>query len=462
MTVAEELAAWAVRLRPEDVPDPVRRAVGRHLLDGVGNSVGSRLHRAVEPALIVGESLGGPAEAAPLGSRGRLSAPAAALVDGALVHGLDFDDTHAGGLIHATAVVLPTAFAVGQQVGASGADVATAAVVGYEIACRVAAAVPHGFHRRGVHATHAAGTLAAASVAARLMGLDVATTVDALGVAGSASGGLLEFLDTGSSTKQLHPGTASMSGVLAARLAAAGASGPGTVLEGRRGVWAALADGEPDVASVTKGLGDHWESTQITLKPYPACQLLHVTLDAVAAALGGVRVDPDDIVEVVARVHPDSAAIVCEPAQNKTHPRSAYDAKFSLPWSVAALLVDGVVDVSTYAPESIARENVSALAQRVRSPLTTAEVVAADAPGAVEVRLNDGRVLAGAVPHSVGGPESPLDDSALDAKVARLCGVGSRVEPLTDAVRGLWAAPGLDEVHELAAAVVDHAEEAAS
>jgi 2-methylcitrate dehydratase PrpD len=462
VTVAEELAAWAVRLRPGDVPEPVQRAVGRHLLDGVGNSIGSRLQAAVEPALVVGEALGGPAEAAPLGSRGRLSAPAAALVDGALVHGLDFDDTHAGGLIHATAVVLPTAFAVGQQVGASGADVATAAVVGYEVACRVAAAVPHGFHRRGIHATHAAGTIAAASVAARLMGLNVARTVDALGVAGSASGGLLEFLDTGSSTKQLHPGTASMAGVLAARLAAAGASGPGTVLEGRRGVWAALADGEPDVASVTKGLGDHWESTQITLKPYPACQLLHVTLDALVAALDGARIDPDDIIEVVAQVHPDSAAIVCEPSQVKTVPRSAYDAKFSLPWSVAALLVDGVVDVSTYASESMARENVSGLAQRVRSRLMTSEGVAADAPGAVEVRLTDGRVLVGAVPHSAGGPGSPLDDAALDAKVARLCGEGPLVEGLIDVVRGLWAAPDLDVLHELAAAAVENADGGAS
>ena len=287
MTVTEDLASWAVALRLDDVPADVRVAACRHLLDGVANAVGSRLEGAVEPVLAVAQALGGPAEAAPLGSDVRLAAPAAALADGALVHGLDFDDTHAGGLVHATAVVLPAAFAVGQQVGASGAEVLVAALVGYETVCRIAAAVPHGFHARGIHATHAAGTLAAAAVTARLLGLDEATTVHALGIAGSASGGLLEFLDTGSSTKQLHPGTASMSGVLAARLAAAGASGPASVLEGRHGVWAALSARPADVASVTAGLGSTWETSSLTLKPYPACQLLHVTLDAVTEAVSG-------------------------------------------------------------------------------------------------------------------------------------------------------------------------------
>ncbi len=456
MTVTEELSSWAATLRLEDVPSEVRAAACRHLLDGVANAVGSRLGRAVEPALTVAESLGGPAEAAPLGSGVRLSAPAAALANGALVHALDFDDTHAGGLVHATAVVLPAAFAVGEQVGASGSEVLVAALVGYETVCRIAAAVPHGFHARGIHATHATGTIAAAAVTARLLGLDQATTVHALGIAGSASGGLLEFLDTGSSTKQLHPGTASMSGVLASRLAAAGASGPASVLEGRHGVWATLSARPADVASVTAGLGSTWATTALTLKPYPACQLLHVTLDAVTAAVSGERVDPDDIVAVVADVHPDSAEIVCEPATDKVRPRSAYDAKFSLPWSVAALLVDGSVGVDTYSESSISRPEVARLAMRVRTSVVRSAGAAADAPGAVTVHLADGRELSGSVPCSFGGPRAPLTDAALDAKVVGLCGGHAETgAAVAAAVRSLADAVDLGAVHAAALVAVE-------
>ncbi len=455
MTVAQELASWAVALRPQDIPVDVQEAACRHLLDGVANAVGSRLSHVVDPALVVAEALGGPEEAATLGSPVRLSAPAAALAAGALVHGLDFDDTHAGGLVHATAVVLPAAFSVGQQVGATGVEVVTAATIGYEVVCRVAAAVPHGFHARGVHATHAAGTLAAAAVTARLLGLDEATSTNALGIAGSSSGGLLEFLDTGSSTKQLHPGTASMAGVLAARLAAAGASGPASVLEGRYGLWATLSDRPADVASCTKDLGVSWETLALTLKPYPACQLLHVTLDAADAAVAGHDVDPDDVVEVVAHVHPDSASIVCEPVVDKINPRSTYDAKFSLPWSLAALLIDGSVTVATYSPESIARPEVARLAMRVRTVVTRPLGVAADAPGHVEIRLADGRLLRGDVTSSVGGPASPMSDATLDDKVLGLCGGDSaEVCALTESVRALSSAIDLVRLHDLAVDVV--------
>jgi 2-methylcitrate dehydratase PrpD len=113
MTVAEELVDWALALRPGDLPDSAADAALRHLLDGVGNAIASLHGHAVDPALIVATGLGGD-EATILGTTQRVGAPAAALANGALVHGLDFDDTHAGGLVHATAVVLPAALAVGE------------------------------------------------------------------------------------------------------------------------------------------------------------------------------------------------------------------------------------------------------------------------------------------------------------------------------------------------------------
>ena len=128
MTVAAELADWIVGLRLDDIPTEVRHTASRHLLDGLGTGLAAVREGAAEPAVTVAVGLGGPPESTILGGRHKGSAPAAAFAAGSLVHALDFDDTHAGGLVHATAVVLPAVLAVGEQVGASPEEALVAAV----------------------------------------------------------------------------------------------------------------------------------------------------------------------------------------------------------------------------------------------------------------------------------------------------------------------------------------------
>jgi 2-methylcitrate dehydratase PrpD len=447
-TLSGRLATWAHGVRLEQIPAEVRRAACLHLLDGLGTALAAAAADAAGPAVQVAAGLGGPPEATILGTATRVSAPAAALANGALLHAFDFDDTHPDGLVHATAAVLPAAFAIGEQTGASGADVLRAAIAGYETVCRIAAGSPHGFHARGIHATHACGVFAAALISALLARSDAAVATNALGIAGSAAGGLLEFLNTGASTKQLHPGTAALNGILAARLAAAGATGPASVLEGDKGLYAALSARPADPARVVDGLGQRWETTAIGFKPYPACQLLHTTLDAVASVLAEVT-DPGRVTTVVADVHPDSAMIVCEPWPAKLRPRTAYDAKFSLPWSVAALLADRTVGLATYSPASIARPEIAELAARVQVHLTDPAGPAAAAAGRVEVRLADGRTFTGEVAGSRGTAASPLTDHDVVAKFTANCGGSAVAGELAGAVTGLASLPSLGPVLEL-------------
>ncbi len=442
MTTARRLAEWGTA--PLEVPAAVDAAARRHLLDGFGAAVAGHRSGAVDAVLEVASGLGGPPEAAPLGSQERIGAPAAALATGALVHALDFDDTHAGGLVHATAVVLPAVLAVGQQVGATGRQALDAAVVGYETVCRIAAAAPHGFHNRGLHATMVAGVFSSALVTSRLTGQDAATATDALGIAGSQAGGLLAFLGTGASTKQLHPGLASHAGILAARLAAAGASGPETVLDGPHGLYDALSGVPADPASVVERLGERWETTRIGIKPYPACQLMHVTLDAVREVAAREGFDAADVVSVVADVHPDSAPTVCPPDRDLAHPHSPYAAKFSLPWSTAAMLLDGTVGLATYEPASLARSEVADLAARVAWNVTAPTGHAADAPGRVVVRLSDGREVIGSVTGSAGTTAHPLTDAQLLEKFFGNAGPEGRA--VADPVEHLADEPGLDEL----------------
>ncbi len=442
---ARQLAEWGTG--PLEVPVRVREAAVQHLLDGFGTALAAVRLGAALPAVAVGRGLGGPPEACILGTEGLVGAPAAALVNGTLVHALDYDDTHAVGLVHATAVVLPAAFAVGQQTGATGAEVLDAAVVGYETVCRVAAAAPHGFHARGLHATMVAGVFSSAIVTARLLRLSAPSTTHALGIAGSSAGGLLAFLATGASTKQLHPGFASQSGILAARLAAEGATGPETVLDGPHGLYQVLAAGPADPGTVTRGLGEVWETERIGIKLYPACQLSHVTLAALEAARAATAFQPEEVQAITADVHPDSASVVCEPSRDLTRPSSPYAAKFSLPWSAAALLVDGRLSLGTFDEGSIARPEVSALAGRIGWQVVAAPGAAADAPGRVTVRLRDGREVVGQVPGLPAGGRARLGRGDLLAKLAANAGT-----PALELVELLEGLDQLSAVHAVLAA----------
>ena len=293
--------AALARLRPAPRGDAARRRCARgrrarHLLDGLGHR--GRRGRAPappRPALAVARRARRPARGdAARHAATRVGAPAAALADGTLVHALDFDDTHAGGLVHATAVVLPAALAVGEQVGAAGARSLVAAVVGYETVCRVAGAAPHALPRpRPARHARSCGVFA---VGAGRRPADAAstprTTVDALGIAGSQAGGLLEFLPPAPSTKQLHPGLAVArrhprrpARRRRRRPARTPSSTARTACTPRSPTARVDLDARWPPTS-----GTRWETTRIGIKPYPACQLMHAALDAGRA--GAAPLDP--------------------------------------------------------------------------------------------------------------------------------------------------------------------------
>lgn len=449
-SVSSRLATWALDLEWNALPGEVVHAAKRHMLDGVGLAIAARRWRVGQAALEVSEQYNHPDGVRTLGDNARLLPGAAALVDGVLIHALDFDDTHAGGLVHATAVTLPAALAMAQRVGACGEEAAISVVVGLEAVCRIASASPYGFQERGVHATSVCGTVSSSLVASRLLGSDIDTSVNAMGIAGSLSSGLLEFLDSGSDTKTLHPGFASMNGLLAADMAAAGGNGPATVLEGRRGILATMSARKGDHESIVADLGNRWECTRISIKPIPACQLLHVSVDAAQGAPGAWQ----DIVQVEVEVHPDSAGVVCEPRESKNHPKTPYDAKFSLPWSVAAQLVDGQVSLDTYSESGIARPEVCQLAEKVKVVVGPAVGAAANAPGEVRITYADGSTWRGSVAGSRGTSERPLSDADLEEKFRLNCGDNRRAQDLRDAIWALENEKSVDRIHDLAAEIV--------
>lgn len=386
MTTTRTYADWALGLA---VPEEVRHAAALRILDGLGCGLAAST-RNEAPYTDIASGFGSSDDASVIGGA-QASAPAAALANGTLIHALDFDDTHDDALIHATSVILPAALAVGEQVNAGGSALIDAVVAGYEVALRIGMGVRHGFHARGFHATSVCGVFGATLAAAKLLGLSEGKIVSAMGIAGSTAAGSLEFLHTGSSTKQLHPGLAAMNAIVATRLAAAGAEGPASILEGEFGLFRAYVGARP--ASLTQDLGSRWETLRIGVKRYPACRLSHQSLDAFGAVLS--RAAPEDIEAVTFDVPEGSVPIVCEPVAAKRAPRTSYEAKFSLPFSAAALAIDGSLTIGSFDGDNLERKVVLAFAERVTHHALRDARAPAAVPGSVTVMMRDGTVHRG-------------------------------------------------------------------
>lgn len=407
------LAEWSAGLTYADLPAPVAEAAKLHLLDALGAGLAGLALEQLPAARAVALELGGEEEASGLGLPRRVGAAAAALANGALMHALDFDDTHEVALVHSSAVVAATALAVGEASGASGEELIAAAVAGYEISSRVGLANPGALHLRGFHPTSVCGVFAAAAIAAKLRGLTPAQTTNALGIAGSQASGLMEFLADGSQTKPLHAGWAAHAGIVAAALAAHGATGPATVLEGRFGLLASHL-GEFDPAGLAGGLGERWETTEIAFKAYPTCHCTHAVLDAVAAT----GIGAEGIEEIVAVVPGEVAVgLVLEPRERKLRPRTPYEAKFSLPYCIGVLLTRGEVGVESFTADALDDPEVLAIAARV-SYVVEDFAGGNDLSGGVRARVG-GESFEASVLRPRGGPANSIPPEELRAKFQR-------------------------------------------
>ena len=284
--IAEALAAFAVRTRAEDIPSDVRTRAAHHMLDAAGIAVAASRYDFSHRMLSGVTSLGGKGEVPVIGMAAKLSPRDAAMANGFLCHGLDYDDTHIAGVIHPTASVLPAVLSAGAMAGASGRDLVTAFVIGVETATRLAMVAKSGFHQVGFHPTGMIGVFGCALAAGRLLGLTEKQLRHAQGIAVSMASGSMEFVADGAWNKRLHPGWAAQAGITAAALAREGFIGATKPYDGRFGLFPAYMGKEADRADyklATAGLGKSWELLQTAIKPYPACHFTHACIDSALA-----------------------------------------------------------------------------------------------------------------------------------------------------------------------------------
>lgn len=455
--VTTELSAWCAGITPASLPDPVRRRAAALTLDLVGNMVRARHDAESTPALIAAARALGlcGGEATVFGDPMRYTPAGAALLNGALGHSLDFDDTHAAGSLHPGAPVIPAALAAAELTGASGADTLAAIVAGYEVTCRLALALPAGDHYdRGYHPTATCGAFGAAAAAGRVFGLDAGAIADAFGIALSQAAGSLQFLANGAWTKRFQVGWSAMAGLAAAMLAREGFRGAAEAIEGRHGFLRAYAP-SPVPGRVLDRLGEVFETMHTAVKPYPSCRYGHAAIDAAIALRTEHGLAPEAIEAVTVGLPAKGMLLIGAPHEHKIEPRNVVDGQFSGPFVVAAALATGAMGWDSY--RLLDDPAVRVLARKVRCVLDP-EIEAefpANMSGKVTVRTSAGEVARKVVVPR-GEPDNFLTDQELAAKfhglVDRVMGQ-DRAAALAEAVLGLAAARDVAALMRLAGPV---------
>jgi 2-methylcitrate dehydratase PrpD len=363
--ITSEFAAWAAGVETSALPPAVIARTKALVLDLVGNIVRARHDAESTPSLLAAVRALGltGGEAAVFGDAARYTPAGAALLNGALAHSLDFDDTHAAGSLHPGAPVIPAALAAAELKGASGAEIIAGIVAGYEATNRLALALPAGEHYdRGFHPTATCGVFGGAVAAARVLGLDAKAIEDALGIALSQAAGSLQFLVNGAWTKRFQVGWSAMAGLTAALLAREGFRGAAEAIEGRHGFLRAYAPA-PKPERVLEDLGTVFELMHTAVKPYPSCRYGHAAIDAALMLRARHGLAAEEITAVTVHLPAKGMLLIGAPAEKKAEPANVVDAQFSGPFVVASALATGAMGWESYA--DLENATVRALARRV-------------------------------------------------------------------------------------------------
>jgi len=420
--ISEQLAAFASGLDAARIPAEVIARAKLHILDCFGIGLASTTYEFGHRMANAMHGLGGDGAFPVIGFPMRLPLRDSVHLNGTLIHGLDFDDTHGAGVIHASTSALPTVLGAGLANGASGRDAVAAYLVAMEASARIGMAVNGAFHKAGHHPTGLVGAFGSTLAAGRLGDLSEAQIAQAQGIVLSMAAGSLEFLSDGAWTKRQHPGWAGVCAITAAGMAKQGFVGPKQAYEGRYGLYNLHlgthlgADAPFDLAACTRALGEDWELFNVAFKPYPACHFNHAFADATLALRDKHKLRPDDVKSVTALIGERQIAVVCEPEAEKRRPKNAYEAQFSTHYIIAAALARGRFTLDELDPSAYTDPAILALCDRVAYRNEPDMNSLRYYSGGVVIETADGRTLEHREMHNRGSDANPLTAADIEAK----------------------------------------------
>ncbi|WEK48320.1 MAG: MmgE/PrpD family protein [Candidatus Andeanibacterium colombiense] len=412
---------WLART-PADWPEPAREAARAAFIDVVSVSVPGAVHPVTGKVFEAARHWGG-GPSTVIGKGAKLAAPWAALVNGTAAHALDFDDNFDPAKAHASAVLVPAILALAEQQGSTGAECVDAYIVGLQILGRAGQGVNPYHRNRGWHATATMGAIGAAAACTRLLRLSAEQAAYALSISTSmAAGSMAQF---GTDTKPLHAGLAANAGVMAASLARAGLTAGLGTFDGPTGINRLMVGPDYEVLRDNLETVDHGQtmrfdtasvgepllilSNGLKLKRFPNCGSCHRAMDALLMLIEREGFTAGEVARIDVRAplsHLNNLMY--------TDPRDAAQAKFSLEYALAVLLLTGTCTLADFEHEAWMRPGVRALYPLVhRHPVDLPE---GRFPTEVEVTRKDGRSFSAAVAMPAGSIAAPFTAAQLWAK----------------------------------------------
>lgn len=439
----QRLAKFCVDTRFEDLPPALVEQAKRHILDTFGATLAGADSEVAKTARQVFEDETG--DTLVWSTRQRVGAAQAAMLNGIAAHALELDDT--GGCDHSGAVVLPAVMAAVSMAGqpVSGREFVTAVVIGYEVGRRVLEACGgYSAHNgAGWHSTATCGVFGAAAASARIFRLNAGQTLSALGIAGSFSGGLWAFIHDGSQSKKLHSGRAAEGGLLAARFAQQGISGPTKLFED---VWGGflqtLASATSTPEALDADLGAVWKLARCSIKPYASCRGTHSAIDALGLLLDQLNVPVDQVEDIQV-----SLCSFLKDMCGGQDVGTLAAAQMSLAYALAARLVHGHCRLQAYDDEARNDPRIVQWMSRIR--LEVDPLLSEEGEPVVTLRTVDGRQASLCVEVPLGAPGNPLSDELLAEKFFSLAMRVMSRERVEELLGQLWRIEELESVRTL-------------
>jgi 2-methylcitrate dehydratase PrpD len=439
-----QLAEFLCAVHAENLPREAMDAAKILVLDLLGCIMGALRTDEVRMAADVVRYLGGHEQSTAIGLGFQTSCQNAAYLNGISSHVIELDDTHRDSITHVGSPVIPAALAMAEHKGASGAAFLASVVVGYEACLRIANAVQPSHWRRGFLSMGTCGTFGSAASVGHLLGFDADTLSDALGLSGIQAAGLNSSIyGEGDMGKRLCPGHAASTGLISALLAQKGFTGSRRIIEQRKGFCESFAD-EYDLSRVVADLGKVWEITRTSLKPYSCCRYNHAAIDGLLDIMSAEAVAAPQIADITVRTY--DIAVTNRP--HRTQPHNLFDAKMSIPFSLAVAAHKGAVGEHDFTADLVADPALEDFATRVRVEADDAMTAAfpREWPAEIRVTLRDGRGFRRHVPYPKGEPEAPMSQAEVEAKFRDLAGpvlTDAAAAAVISAIRSLDTAPGL-------------------
>ena len=435
-----KIADYAVKERGSKLGEEVIHHAKRAVIDWYASLLpGSRVAPAVQLEQALADEID--RGRARLASGRRATLRAAALINGAASHAVEFDDIWRNAVYHPGAPVIAAALATAQAQDASGEQFLRGVIVGYEISTRIGEAVMPS-HYKYWHTTGTVGCFGAAASAATLLGCNREQFMNALGTVGTFAAGLQQAFRSEAMSKPLHAGRAAEAGVLAALAAAKGVTGVHDILEGEVGFGAAMSV-NPDWEKATRGLGTDYNIVHVTFKNHGCCGHTFPSLDAVIELRNKHKLAPKDIARIRIATYQGGLDVV-----DNFKPEGDYQAKFSLPYVVAHALIHGSVRLNAFGPDRLNDPQLRALMAKVElsADPELSRAFPRQRAARVEIETTDGRKLSHFQETRKGDPELPLSDAELNDKYLELAAPVLGDASARSLLKDLWALETLETV----------------